>query len=831
MTIAAATPGATSDGGDATPVPTPEGHVALTVDGFSVVVPEGTLVIRAAERLGIAIPRFCDHPLLDPVGACRQCIVEIEGQRKPVASCTIPVTEGMVVRTQLTSAVAEKAQAGTMEMLLINHPLDCPVCDKGGECPLQNQSMANGAATSRFVERKRTYPKPLRISSQVLLDRERCVLCARCTRFSAQIAGDPFIELFERGALEQVGIYGGGEGESAEPFQSYFSGNTIQICPVGALTGASYRFHARPFDLLSVPSGCEHCASGCAQRADVRRGAVQRRLAAPDPEVNEEWSCDKGRWAFTWSQLADRLTGPLVRDESGELVGGSWTGALELAGRRLGEGRAAAVIAGGRLSLEGSYALAKLARAVLGTGDVDGRARPHSAEEADFLASTVVGVTPATGGLSYAALETAPVVVLAGLEPEEESPIVALRLRKASLAGTRVVVLQAFATPSVTKAGAELVITRPGEEASVLRAALAAGAEASALAAALATDGAVLLVGERLAEVSGALSAVAAAAARGVRVGWVPRRAGERGALEAGLLPTLLPGGRPAADPAAHDEVAAAWGVPSARWPSGVGRDVTAILEAVLEGDVDTLVVAGLDVDDLPDPRLARRALAAARTTIVLDVRRTATAELADVVLAVAPPEERGGTLLSWEGRPRTSPASLETGGLSDTRVAHLLAAELGVDLGLPHEAAARLELARLGSWAGARPTAPDVAPATVLEPGPGEAALATWHHLLDDGLLQDGEPHLAGTRRTPVARVSAATAAAVGAVGGGWLTVSTGRGSITLPLAVTEMADGVVWVPTHSTGSHVRSALVAGSGDVVAISRAEAPAQQEVQA
>ena len=212
--------------------------ITVVIDGFEVSVPKGTLVIRAAEQLGIQIPRFCDHPLLDPVGACRQCLVDIEinGRAfpKPQASCTIPVEPGMIVKTQLTSVVADKAQKGVMELLLINHPLDCPVCDKGGECPLQNQAMSTGRTETRFEGVKRTFEKPINISSQVLLDRERCVLCARCTRFSAQIASDPFITLNERGALQQVGIY------EKQPFTSYFSGNAVQICPVGALTGASY---------------------------------------------------------------------------------------------------------------------------------------------------------------------------------------------------------------------------------------------------------------------------------------------------------------------------------------------------------------------------------------------------------------------------------------------------------------------------------------------------------------------------------------------------------------------------------------------------------------
>ena len=365
--------------------------VDLTIDDQPISVPKGTLVIRAAELMGVQIPRFCDHPLLDPVGACRQCLVEVEGQRKPMASCTITCTPDMVVRTQLTSESADKAQHGVMELLLINHPLDCPVCDKGGECPLQNQAMSNGRVETRFEDVKRTFPKPIPISSEVLLDRERCVLCARCTRFSEQIAGDPFIELLERGALQQVGIAPG------EPFSSYFSGNTVQICPVGALTSTAYRFRARPFDLVSSPSACEHCASGCAQRTDHRRGKVLRRLAGDDPEVNEEWNCDKGRWAFNYAGVGDRITTPLIREDDGKLRPASWAEALRVAatGLAAASGRAG-VLVGGRCTVEDAYAYSKFARMVLGTNDIDFRIRAHSEEEADFLASRCRG--PADDG-------------------------------------------------------------------------------------------------------------------------------------------------------------------------------------------------------------------------------------------------------------------------------------------------------------------------------------------------------------------------------------------------------------------------------------------------
>ena len=798
-----------------TPAPVATDLITLTIDGLEISVPKGTLVIRAAEQLGIQVPRFCDHPLLDPVGACRQCIVEVEGQRKPLTSCTTTVTEGMVVRTQLSSPIAAKAQAGILEMLLINHPLDCPVCDKGGECPLQNQSMSGGAGESRFLEVKRTYPKPLAISSEILLDRERCVLCARCTRFSQQIAGDPFIELFERGALQQVAIY------EDEPFESYFSGNTIQICPVGALTSAAYRFKARPFDLISSPSICEHCASGCALRSDHRRGRVARRLAGNDPQVNEEWNCDKGRFGFAYAQQDDRLTTPLVRDrETGRLVVASWTEALARAADGLRAARAAGgvgVLPGGRGTVEDAYAYAKFARVVLGTHDVDARVRPHSDEELAFLASSVAGRYVGTAGsVTYEDLEAAPAVVLAGLEPEEESPIVFLRLRKAVRRhGAQIFALAPFRSPGSVKTAARLVTTVPGLEAEVL-AALSADAPEGVTAdaaAALRLPGAVLLVGERLAQAPGALSAAARLAAdTGARLAWVPRRAGERGAVDAGALPALLPGGRPVGDPAGRVEVEQVWGP----LPATPGRDLTGILTAARGGALGGLVVGGVDPADCPDPELALDALDRVGFLVSLEIRRTPVTDRADVVFPVAATVEKAGTFLDWEGRARPFEQVLRSSGqLADGRVLHVLADELGVPLGLPDYRAARAEIGLLGA-ATRHPAPPTVAPAGPPLVGPQQAVLGSWHWLLDDGALQDGEPHLAGTAKRPRLHLSPATAAEIGAVQGQDVTVSTDRGSISLPLVLADLPDRVVWMPTRTAEAAVRRDLVATAGDVV---------------
>ena len=811
--------------------------VQVTIDGFEITVPKGTLIIRAAEQLGIQIPRFCDHPLLAPIGACRQCLVQVEGQPKPPASCTTVCTDGMVVRTQLTSPVAEKAQRGVMEMLLVNHPLDCPMCDKGGECPLQNQAMSAGAGETRFNGKKRTFAKPIALSAQVLLDRERCVQCARCTRFADQIAGDPLIDLIERGPQEQVGVADG------VPFDSYFSGNTVQICPVGALTGTSYRFRARPFDLVSTPSVCEHCASGCLLRTDHRRGAVTRRLAGSAPELNEEWNCDKGRWAFTYATLPDRLVSPLVRDGDGVLRPASWAEALDVAARGLAAARGrAGVLTGGRLTLEDAYAYAKFARVALASNDIDMRARPHSAEETEFLAARVAGAGRA---VSYTSLQEAPAVLLAGFEPEDESPIVYLRLRKAVSSGrTAVYSVAALPSPGLVKLSGTLLPAVPGGEADVLSqlrpsavpTERTAGQDMLAAAAqALTQPGSVILVGERLAEAPGALSAaVALAEATGARLAWIPRRAGERGAIEAGALPVLLPGGRLVTDAAARAEVARAWG--AASLPSEPGRDTSEILAALADGELDAVVVAGVDPADLPDPQAALAAIGQAEFVVSLELRASPVTDRADVVLPVAAVAEKPGTFVNWEGRPGEFGAAIPVPGVrGDLHVLRDIADAMDVHLGLPDEAAARRELSSLGASrpsAGASPPSRHHAGASGGSvPGPAEALLATWHNLLDAGRMQDGEPNLAGTARPAVARMSAATAAEAGVAvpseagppprGGAKVRVSTSSGSIVVPVEITAMPDRVVWLPTNSAGCLVRSDLAAGHGSLVTMSTA----------
>jgi NADH-quinone oxidoreductase subunit G len=791
--------------------------VSLTIDGIELSVPEGTLVIRAAEQVGVQIPRFCDHPLLSPVGACRQCLVDIpdagngRGFPKPQASCTLPVAEGMVVNTQVTSEVADKAQQGIMEFLLINHPLDCPVCDKGGECPLQNQAMSNGRGESRFFETgglKRTFPKPINISAQVLLDRERCVLCARCTRFSAQISGDPFIELVERGALQQVGIY------EKEPYDSYFSGNTIQICPVGALTSAEYRFRSRPFDLVSTPSIAEHDACGSAIRVDHRRGKVMRRLSGNDPEVNEEWITDKDRFAFHYATAGDRLTYPQVRDDEGELRPASWTEAFVVAARGLREaaadGRGVGVLPGGRITAEDGYAYSKFARAALGTNDIDFRARPLSAEEASFLAAHVVLTGPGGGAVTYADLEKAGTVLLAGFEPEDEAGAVFLRLRKANRAhGTKVVSIAPYSSRGLRKTGGTLIATAPGEEAAAL--------DDLGMTGDHPLDGtSVIMVGERLATSPGALSSAAGLAARtGARLAWVPRRAGDRGAIETGCLPHLLPGGRPVADAQARVDAATTWGVETL--PEAPGRDADQIIAAVSAGELGGLVVGGVDPDDTADPAAFRAALEAASFVVALELRETDVTRAADVVFPVASVTDKAGTFVTWEGRPRWFDAVFTNPlALPDSRVLAGIAEELGRPLGFRTVGEVRAQMEDLGPWDGDR-----AGHEPVLSTGAGGGAglaLATWKQLLDNGSMQDGDDNLRATARNAVAKVSRSVHDACGDL----VTITGDRGEWTLPAEVADVPDGVVWVPSNSSGNGVLADL-ASPGSRVTVKGATA--------
>ena len=767
--------------------------VNVVIDGIEMEVPKGTLVIRAAEQIGIEIPRFCDHPLLTPVAACRACLIEIDGVPKPQPACAQVLSDGMNVRTQRSSEMARIAQEGVMEFLLVNHPLDCPVCDKGGECPLQNQAMTVGRPDSRFEGEKRTFPKPINVNAEILLDRERCVSCARCTRFADEIAGDASLELLERGAQQQVGT------ANDEPFDSYFSGNVVQICPVGALTSASYRFRSRPFDLVSVPTTCEHCASGCSLRTDYRRGMVTRRLAWDDPEVNEEWSCDKGRFAFAY--LANgRIDSPLIR-ENGELRSASWPEAMHFAAAGLAAAGSSAVLVGGRATVEDAYAYSKFARIVLGSDNLDFRARAGSTEEAEFLTAHVAGKKL---DVTYGDIETASQILLIACEPEDESPILFLRLRKGVKKGVSVHTVGPQYSLGSEKLSANWVKANAGMEAQAI-------ADLDSGITSLLDSNAIIFVGERAASVNGALSAVAQLAAKtGARVAWVPRRAGERGALDAGALAGLLPGGRPISDSAARAEIAQLWNVDADSLPTA-GLTGAELISAIAQGSINAVITAGIDPSDLPNGSELIAGLESADFVVALENHHSEITQRASVVFPVAVVTEKSGSFTNWEGRTKTfSAAFREALTLTDAGVLSMLASAMDFQL-TGDTRALRKELNSLEAWSGSRVEMKPVAASD-----PKGTTLATWRLLIDSSVMQEGEPHLAATARPSVAAVSSEKFEQLGQPE--LITVTGPQGSITLPVQVAEVSSESVWLPMNSPESHIYAQLGCGYGDVVTV-------------
>lgn len=825
--------------------------VTLRIDGQAVSVPKGTLIIRAAEDLGIEIPRFCDHPLLAPVAACRQCYVAVEGQRKLMTSCSTPVVEGMVVQTQYTNEEVRKAQESVLEFLLINHPLDCPICDRGGECPLQDQALAFGPGESRYIEAKRTYRKPVPLSPLVNLDRERCVLCARCTRFCDEISGDRFIELFDRGAAEQVSIAPG------QDFASPFSGNTIQICPVGALTSSTYRFAARPFDLKTADSVCPHCACGCNIRVDLRRGEVVRHLARDNYEVNDAWLCDKGRFAFSFADRVERLATPLLREHGLEPV--SFAEALA-AIARWSRGKRVGFLAGGRLSEEDAYAMSKLARTAFATNDVDHRWMPAGEVPVEAEAAQASGMP-----VTYRDVERASAILIVGLDSEQELPILHLRIRKAAGRGARVFVVH----PRRTRLGdiARHVLCPPGQESAVLGAMRDAG-EGSPLAGIWeplrgAGDGVVVLAGPRLGESPGAIEEARGIASElGGRFALLCRRAGDRGALRAGLHPRLLPGGRGVADDAARGELEETWG---RALPTAPGLETASILRAAAAREIDVLFLVGVDpLRDFPDAALARAALENAPFKVVIDIDANHLSTFADVMLPVTPYLEKDAHYSDWEGRSQRLRPVRDPGGMAraDWEIFQELSEVMGADMGFHSLDALRDEMGRVYAAATAVNGRVTTQPGAVRVPGgavgaadgeepasaqrasrggtrpptaaetPGEEGavrvglplpdavtdedqliLFSYPLLVDEGRLSVGAEKLKqALEDEPFAEIHVEDAERLGLEDGDRARLRTDAGEAELPVRVGEVvAPGVVFVPYNQPGLAANALLSGG--------------------
>jgi NADH-quinone oxidoreductase chain G len=658
-----------------------EDLVNLTIDGQPVSVPKGSVIWAAAQRLGIEVPIYCYHPKMDPLGACRMCFVEVEKMPKLATACTTVVAEGMVVHT--TTPKVKKARQGTLEFLLINHPLDCPICDKGGECDLQDFTLRHGPGASRFDLSKRHFQKPIPVSEQILLDRERCISCFRCVRFTQDVAMENGLVMLERGFRNEIGV------DPQAPFDSIFSGNVVELCPVGALTAKSFRFVTRPWELRRTKSVCGLCSVGCNVLVDVRVDKVQRQYGRVNDAIDDGWLCDRGRWQLDLVNSPERLRTPLIRRD-GRLQPACWEEAITLVAgllkeiaQRMGAHRVGG-IGSTHTTNEEAYLFQKLLRVGLGTNNVD---HYHGR----FPAPRQAGL-PWVWTDSIAGLERASHIVLLGADPYHRQPIVDLRIRKAIRRGAKVYVLTpepsrldrlaagtlryaAGQTGAIARAllgiitdenltrgdyaerHAREVEARKRElaQASPDAAARAAGVEPGALrelARELAqAEGAVLLYDEMATrEPSGATLAadVLELALLTDNVGRAGAGAGplfednnSLGARDMGILPDLLPGYLPVSDARGRQALAEVWG---GRLPEIAGLDY----DAMLNGGVNALYVLGADPANHATPaQLAR--LGELDFLVVEDLFLTETAKLADVVLPAVAYPEKDGTFTNTE--------------------------------------------------------------------------------------------------------------------------------------------------------------------------------------
>jgi len=772
-------------------VPVDPNAVSITINGRTVAARKGELIINAADREGEFIPRFCYHPRMSPVGMCRQCMVEVEGPRGPmmVVSCMTPVADGQVVRTETEQV--KRAQEGMIELLLANHPLDCPVCDKGGECPLQDQAFSHGPGESRFVEEKRHYEKPIAISDLVFLDRERCILCDRCTRFAREVAGDPLISFTQRGNNTQVMTF------PDEPFASYFSGNTVQICPVGALTAEPYRFKARPWDLEQRESTCTTCSVGCRTVVQSSRDELVRYQGVDSDPVNWGWLCDRGRFNFQSVNSENRLGTPLMKS-NGTLAATSWSAALDEVARVMRNASGSvAVLGGARGTNEDAFMWARLADAVGST--------MRDAQLDDGLPASILGYPQATIDSTC----NSKTVVLIAPDVKEELPVLYVRLRDAvTKHGLKVIEIASHDT-GFTKYAWRSVKCEPGAQAEAVRTVLSDAAVASQI-----SSGDVTVIAGRanlaeaaaftMAAVDAVLSVVPAATVLPAL-----RRGNVRGALSLGLAP---------AD----------------------GKDAAAILEAAATGKVECLVLLGADpLNDVADADLARRALAGARFVVSVDTFMSDSSAHADVVLPAAAYGEKEGTTTNLEGRVTNVVQKITPRGTSraDWMIAAELLHMLGHDAGVANIAEVQKLMSKSVPSFGSVATSVEVrkngivvsapqARATVATPGAAPRSSYDFRLVLSRKLYD----RAAGTANSPSMSQLAPGASVqvnpldlerIGAAEGSNVRVSNQNSSVVLPVVASgAVPRGTALVPFNQPGADARELV--RHGDAVTDVRIE---------
>ncbi|HUF96637.1 MAG TPA: NADH-quinone oxidoreductase subunit NuoG [Ilumatobacter sp.] len=769
--------------------------VAITINGRAVAARKGDSVIAAADRSDEYIPRFCYHPRMNPVGMCRQCMVEIDTGRGPMLqpACMITVAPDMAVETSTPTAL--RAQEGMIELLLANHPLDCPVCDKGGECPLQDQAFSHGPGESRYVEAKRNYEKPIVISDHVLLDRERCILCDRCTRFADEVAGDKLIHFIDRGNATQVNTF------PDEPFASYFSGNTVQICPVGALTAKPYRFKARPWDLDQVESTCTDCSVGCRVSVHSSRDQVLRVQGVDVEAVNWGWLCDRGRFGFESVDSDQRLTQPMIRQETGH-VPTSWASAMSLAADVVrtaldnGGADSIAFIGGARLTNESAFAWAQLADA-LGVSRRD-------PQLADGLPPEILSLDRAT----ITDMASAKTVILIGPDLKEELPVLYIRLRDAIVHGSTKLIEITPRPTGLSKHAWRSVHPKPGMRGEIND--LFADPDVASQIA----SGDVVVVAGR-----GNLAASESTAWASIRavIDAVPnakvlpayRRGNVVGALQLGLAPKSAQVG------------------------------TAANLQAAADGKIELMVLLGADpLSDFPDADLARRGIAGARRVLSLDTFMSQSSRQADIVLPAAAAHELSGTTTNVEGRVSVVEQKVTVAGTA--RPDWMIAAELAVALG--HDLRAT---SVKGFTAAIAATIPAYANVSALALADSEGVLAVGgtggealpeppaddpspnsydyrvvvsRKLYDRAVGTQMAPSLAGLTIGAGAHIHPLDLDRIGVPTGTDVQVIGARGTVVLPVVADESVPrGVLWAPFNQPAASELSADITALIDVAA--------------
>ena len=814
-------------------------NVTFTINEQEVSVPARTLLVDAARMAGIEIPVFCSHPKLDPVGCCRMCLVEVDGPRGTamMASCTMPVGEGMVVRTNTEQVHA--VQQANLAFILLNHPLDCPICDKGGECPLQDQTMRFGPGISQLIEPKRLAKKHYDISDTIVLDQERCVLCWRCIRYLEEWEDKPQLGLFERGNDTIVDIQAG------RPVDAKTGGNIIDLCPVGALTNRVSRFAYRPWEIERTPSVCIHCSVGCNVRLDSRTHQLRRIVGRENMQVNDQWICDKGRFAHAWVSDEKRLDAPLLR-KNGKLTPVQWSEALAYVAARLTGvkeqhgAQSIGAIGSGKLSNESNYALQRFFRGVIGTNNIDHR---DGGDVADLPAGL-----PALAELmkpQYGPDPQVDTVFLFGLDPSEELPVLDLHLKRAVLRGGAKLIIAHPRKIELTRYDGPYLAYQQGAESALIDslsravqdAGTASGDETVAAAAKLLAESDTTLIiygpmaarGQDGPAVRRGLMKLAHAAGEGARLAYVGLDGNAQGCRDMGVLPDRLPGHFPLDDADAKIRLETLW---ACKLSTSRGRTYKKMLDSQ---QMKALFVMGANPADESPDRAAN--LENLDLLVVSDLLLTATAQKADVVLPALGWSEGDGTFTNLERRVQRAPRAVtnpKSRAAPDWMMLTHLARQMGAAWPFADARSVTAEISRVVrayaglTWdalgdQGIQWDADSVPAATgqhddesvsAEDPAAGDYpfSLVTGTVLYDGGTLFRLTEQMQGMAHGATVSLNPTDAAAIGVEAGSPVSVQSEQGSLELTVAVdVQVQSGTAWIPESLPGAPV-GALLNGS-------------------